>query len=80
MLVERVWAANDLRNFQYLIACSQTGEALVEAGLSTGLGGPHEIPGPDIVIEPDLIEQHFGEWQGVRYDELAARRGQKAAP
>ena len=29
MLVERIWAANDLRNFQYLIACSQTGEALV---------------------------------------------------
>lgn len=29
MLVERLWAANPLRNFQYLIACSQTGEALV---------------------------------------------------
>ena len=29
MLVERIWAANELRNFQYLIACSQTGEALV---------------------------------------------------
>src|SRR5262244_1606196 len=29
MLVERIWAANDLRNFQYLIACSQSGEALV---------------------------------------------------
>ena len=29
MLVERIWAANDLRNFQYLIACSQTGEALI---------------------------------------------------
>src|SRR5215468_4337196 len=28
MLVQRIWAANDLRNFQYLIACSQTGEAL----------------------------------------------------
>src|SRR6187399_743100 len=28
MLVERIWAANNLRNFQYLIACSQTGEAL----------------------------------------------------
>jgi hydroxyacylglutathione hydrolase len=28
MLVERMWVANDLRNFQYLIACSQTGEAL----------------------------------------------------
>jgi len=29
MLVERIWAANDLRNYHYLIACSQTGEALV---------------------------------------------------
>jgi len=29
MLVERIWAANPLRNFNYLIACSQTGEALV---------------------------------------------------
>jgi hydroxyacylglutathione hydrolase len=29
MLVERIWAANSLRNFQYLIACTQSGEALV---------------------------------------------------
>ena len=29
MLVERIWAGNDLRNFHYLIACSQTGEALI---------------------------------------------------
>jgi hydroxyacylglutathione hydrolase len=29
MLVERIWAANQLRNFNYLIACSQTGEALL---------------------------------------------------
>src|SRR5690242_5464493 len=28
MLIERIWAANDLRNFQYLIACAETGEAL----------------------------------------------------
>lgn len=28
MLIERMWVANNLRNFQYLIACSQTGEAL----------------------------------------------------
>jgi hydroxyacylglutathione hydrolase len=28
MLIERVWAANDFRNFHYLIACSETGEAL----------------------------------------------------
>jgi hydroxyacylglutathione hydrolase len=28
MLIERVWAANELRNFHYLIACRETGEAL----------------------------------------------------
>jgi hydroxyacylglutathione hydrolase len=29
MLVERIWAANSLRNFHYLIACAETGEALI---------------------------------------------------
>jgi hydroxyacylglutathione hydrolase len=29
MLIERIWAANPLRNFHYLIACAQTGEALI---------------------------------------------------
>jgi hydroxyacylglutathione hydrolase len=29
MLVERIWAANDYRNYHYLIACEATGEALV---------------------------------------------------
>jgi alpha-ribazole phosphatase len=62
---EAVWVATPLRRTQ------MTATALVEAGLA----GPREIPGPDIVIEPNLIEQHFGEWQGVRYDELASRRG-----
>jgi hydroxyacylglutathione hydrolase len=28
MLIKRIWAANDFRNFHYLIACPQTGEAL----------------------------------------------------
>jgi hydroxyacylglutathione hydrolase len=28
MIVERIWAANDYRNFHYLIACPETGEAL----------------------------------------------------
>lgn len=28
MLIERVWSANAWRNFHYLIACSETGEAL----------------------------------------------------
>ncbi len=29
MLIERIWAANELRNFHYLVACPATGEALV---------------------------------------------------
>lgn len=29
MLIERVWSGNSLRNFHYLIACPETGEALV---------------------------------------------------
>jgi hydroxyacylglutathione hydrolase len=28
MIVERIWTGNDLRNFCYLIACPETGEAL----------------------------------------------------
>jgi len=28
MLIERVWADNSARNFHYLIACAQTGEAM----------------------------------------------------
>ena len=28
MLIERIWTANDYRNFHYLVACSETGEAL----------------------------------------------------
>jgi len=60
-----VWVATPLKRTH------MTAAALVAAGLA----GPREIPGPGIIIEPDLIEQHFGEWQGVRYDELAARRG-----
>ena len=48
-----------------------TAAALVAAGLD----GPDPIPGPDVTVEHDLIEQHFGAWQGIRYDELAARRG-----
>ena len=29
MLIERIWPANSYRNFHYLIACPETGEALV---------------------------------------------------
>lgn len=32
------------------------------------------LGGPEPIIEPDLAEQHFGDWQGLTHDELAARR------
>ena len=28
MIVERVWVGNRLRNFNYVVACAETGEAL----------------------------------------------------
>ena len=37
MLIERVWAANDYRNFHYLVACARTGEALAIDPLEWGL-------------------------------------------
>ncbi|HYL71740.1 MAG TPA: hydroxyacylglutathione hydrolase [Candidatus Dormibacteraeota bacterium] len=33
MLTERIWSGNSLRNFHYLIACPETGEALAVAPL-----------------------------------------------
>jgi hydroxyacylglutathione hydrolase len=36
MLIERIWAANSLRNFHYLIACPETGEALIVDPLDAG--------------------------------------------
>jgi hydroxyacylglutathione hydrolase len=37
MIIKRIWAANDFRNFHYLIACPQTGEALAIDPLEWGL-------------------------------------------
>jgi len=31
-------------------------------------------PMPALLVEPTLAEQHFGDWQGLTHDELAARR------
>ena len=41
MIVEQIWTANAGRNFNYLIACRETGEALVgiELGSAAGLDG-----------------------------------------
>ncbi len=61
---EAVWIASPLRRTH------MTAAALVAAGAD----GPDPIPGPALHIEPELIEQNFGEWQGVKYSELQARR------
>lgn len=37
MLVEQVWTANSLRNFNYLVACPETGEALAIDPLEYGM-------------------------------------------
>jgi alpha-ribazole phosphatase len=62
---DAVWVASPLKRTH------MTGQALVAAGAA----GPDPIPGPGIDIEPDLIEQNFGAWQGVKYDEIYAKHG-----
>ena len=48
-----------------LLRTHQTADAIAEAG--------HAVPQRG--IEPDLDEQSFGTWQGLTWDEVAARRG-----
>jgi broad specificity phosphatase PhoE len=62
---DAAWVASPLKRTH------MTGAALVAAGAD----GPDPIPGPGVEVEPDLIEQHFGQWQGVKYSDLHARRG-----
>ncbi len=41
------------------------------------------LPGdarPEPLVEPDLAEQHFGDWQGLTHDELAGRRNGERHP
>lgn len=64
---EAVWITSPLKRTQ------MTAAALVAAGAP----GPDPIPGPGAHIEPDLIEQNFGAWQGVKYSELYARQGEE---
>jgi len=62
---DAVWVTSPLQRTH------MTAAGIVRAGLP----GPEPIPGPGVIVEPDLIEQHFGEWQGVTYAELAERNG-----
>ena len=56
---DALWLVTPLRRTR------QTAEALFAAG----------APQPaELREEPDFLEQHFGSWQGLTYDELAALR------
>jgi alpha-ribazole phosphatase len=59
-----LWVTSNLRRTH------ETAEAIVRAGLP----GPRPIPGPEAIMMPDLAEQHFGEWQGLTYQELEESR------
>ena len=55
---EPIWVVSHLQRTH------QTAQAILD----------HRDEEPDFVIEPRLVEQHFGDWQGLTHDELAARR------
>ncbi|HWK47579.1 MAG TPA: histidine phosphatase family protein [Stellaceae bacterium] len=61
---DAVWVTSTLRRTH------ETAAAIIAAGLP----GPAAIPGPDVIMEADLAEQHFGEWQGKSYTTLAHER------
>ena len=63
---EAAWVTSNLRRTH------ETAAAIVAAGLP----GPASFPGPDVTVEPDLAEQHFGEWQGQTYAALAQQQAE----
>jgi broad specificity phosphatase PhoE len=63
---DAVWVVSNL------MRTHQTAAAIVAAGLR----GPDPIPGPDVVVEPGLAEQHLGHWQGQTYAALAEQQGE----
>ncbi|MBS0520975.1 MAG: histidine phosphatase family protein [Proteobacteria bacterium] len=48
-----------------LLRARKTAESLGAAGAEFG----------EVLIDPDLAEQHFGEWQGLTYAEIAENHG-----
>jgi alpha-ribazole phosphatase len=58
-----VWVASHLQRAQ------QTARAILAATAGAA------VHTEGLVIEPDLAEQNFGEWQGLTFDEIAAKRG-----
>ncbi len=51
----------------------QTAGAIVAAGLP----GPRQFPGHDVLVEPDLNEQDFGDWQGMSFADLERSRAEE---
>ena len=54
-----VWYASNL------LRARKTAEQLAQAGADMDR----------LIIDPDLAEQHFGEWQGLTYSEIAEKHG-----
>jgi broad specificity phosphatase PhoE len=67
---DAVWVTSTLKRTHL------TAEAIVRAGLN----GPDRIPGPGVLTEPELAEQHFGAWQGVKYTDLPYKQGDSFHP
>jgi alpha-ribazole phosphatase len=64
---DAIWVTSTLKRTH------MTAAGIVRAGLP----GPDPIPGPGVIVERDLAEQHFGDWQGVTYAELAVMNGNR---
>jgi alpha-ribazole phosphatase len=58
-----VWVASPLKRALQTVAA-----------VTAGLGASAPRP-PEPVIEPAIAEQHFGDWQGMSYDELRQKLG-----
>ena len=51
MIVERIWTGNKFRNYNYLIACPETGEALKDLTERLAAGAGHGGSHPHLVQE-----------------------------
>ncbi|HZS81824.1 MAG TPA: histidine phosphatase family protein [Stellaceae bacterium] len=63
---DAVWVTSNLQRTH------QTAAAIIGAGLP----GPAAIPGPGVIVEPDLAEQNFGAWHGKKYSDLPTLLGE----
>jgi broad specificity phosphatase PhoE len=67
---DAVWITSNLRRTH------QTAEAILAAMPRAEAGAAPEIARPaERLIEPEIAEQHFGNWQGRTFDELYKMRG-----